>query len=115
MREVVEHQTADRDLLDVEHAGGARQMFEWRVVGMERQGDEGLEPTGFVLQSAELKQVIDAVFVVLDVAVEHGCIRLESDLMRKARSIQPLVAVNLVIANDVADAVGKDFRAAAGE
>ena len=35
--------------------------------------------------------------------------------MRGARSVEPLVAVDLVIADDVADAVGKDFGAAAGK
>ena len=42
------------------------------VVGMEGQRDESLEAAGFVLQSAQLQQVVDAVFVVFDVAVEHG-------------------------------------------
>ena len=32
-----------------------------------------------------------------------------------ARGVQPLVAVDLVIADDVADAVGENFRAAAGQ
>ena len=81
MRKVVEHQAADGDLLDVEHAGGFRQMLQRRVVGMERQRDEGLEAAGFVLQRAQLEQVVDAVFVVFDVAVEHGRVRFQSDLM----------------------------------
>ena len=82
---------------------------------MERQRDEGLEAVGLVLQLAQLEQVVDAVFVVLDVAVEHGGVRLEADLVRGARGVEPLVAVNLVIADDVADAVGKDLGAAAGQ
>ena len=78
---VVQHQAADGDLLDVEHAGGLGQMLQRRVVGMERQRDEGLEAAGLVLQRAQLEQVVDAVFVVLDVAVEHGGVGLQADLV----------------------------------
>jgi uncharacterized protein len=81
VREVVEHQAADGDLLHVEHAGGLRQMLQRRVIRMESQRDEGLEAAGFILQGAQLEQVVDAVFVVLDVAVEHGRVRLQPDLV----------------------------------
>ena len=91
MREVVEQQAADGDLADVGQAGRARQMLQRRVVGMERQRDKGLEAAGFVLQLAQLEQVIHAVFVVLDVAVEHGGVRLQPQLVRRARRLQPLV------------------------
>ena len=115
MREVVEHQAADRDLLDVEHAGGLRQMLQRRVVGMKGQRNKRLEAAGLVLQRAQLQQMIDAVFVVFDVAVEHGRIRLQPDLVRQLGGFEPLVAVDLVVADDVAHAVGKNFRAAAGQ
>ncbi len=82
---------------------------------MESQRNKSLEAVGLVLQGAEFQQMIDPVFVVLDVAVEHGGIRLQPDLMSQLRGIQPLVAVNLVIADDVAHAIGKNFRAAAGQ
>ena len=51
--------------------------------------------------------MIHPVFVILDVAVEHGRAPLQSDLVRKACSIKPVAAINLVIANDVANAIGK--------
>ena len=35
--------------------------------------------------------------------------------MRRARSLQPLIAIDFVIADDVAHAIGKNFRAAAGQ
>ena len=82
---------------------------------MKRQRDEGLEAVRLVLQCAQLQQVVDAVFVIFDVAVQHRGIRFQADLVRGARRVEPLVAVNLVIADDVADAVGKDLRAAAGQ
>ena len=86
-----------------------------RVLGMERQRDKSLEAVRVVLQRAQLQQVIDAVFVVLDVAVEHGGIRLQArPRCAAARRSQPVVAINLVIADDVPHAVGENFRAAAG-
>src|SRR5215472_793693 len=115
MGEIVEHQPAHGDLLDVEHAGGFGQMFEQSVVGVKRQRDVSLEAVGFVLQRAQFDQVVDAVFVVLYVTVEHGGVRLQPDLMRQARGIEPLIAVDFVVADDVADAVGEDFGASAGK
>ena len=58
--------------------------------------------------------MIDAILIVLDVAVEHGAVRLQPQLVRLARGIEPLVAIDLVIADDAADALVEDFGAAAG-
>ena len=85
------------------------------VVGMERQRNKRLEAAGLVLQRAQLEQVIDAVFVVFDVAVEHGRVGVQSDLVGESRSVEPLVAVDLVVADDVAHAVGENLGAAAGQ
>ena len=57
--------------------------------------------------------MINAILVILDVAIEHGGVGTQADLVSNPRGIQPLVAVNLVIADDVADTIGKDLRAAA--
>src|ERR1017187_7296059 len=93
MREVVEHEAADRDLLDIQHAGGFWQVLQGRVIGMESQRDESLEAAGFVLQRAQFEQMIDAVFVVFDMAVEHGCVGLQPDLVGDSRSVEPLVGL----------------------
>ena len=53
MREIIQHKSTNRDLLDVEHARGLRQMLQRRVIRMEGQRDEGLEAVGFVLQRAQ--------------------------------------------------------------
>ena len=104
----------DGDLADVGEPGGHGQVVERRVFGMKCERNEGLEAAGLVLQGAELEQVIDAVGVVFNVAVEHGRIRFEAQLVRRARGFEPLFAVNLVVADDGADARGEDLRAAAG-
>ena len=58
--------------------------------------------------------MIDAVGIVLNVAVEHGRIGLEAQLVGRARGFEPFLAVDLVVADDGAHAGGKDLRAAAG-
>ena len=81
-----------------------------RVVGMERQRDEGLEAVGFVLQLAQPQQVIHAVLFGLDVAVEHGAVGVQPHLMRDARHLHPLLAGDLVIADDAPHAIVRKFR-----
>ena len=114
VREVVEQQAADGDLANVGEAGGDRQVVERRVFRMKGERDEGLEAAGFVLEGAQLEQVIHAVGVVLNVAVEHGRVGLEAEFVGRARGFKPLLAIDLVVADDGAHAGGKDLRAAAG-
>ena len=52
---VVEQQPADGNLLDIKHAGGLGQMLQRRIIGMKRQRNESLEPSGFILQRAQLQ------------------------------------------------------------
>src|ERR1039458_8624212 len=58
--------------------------------------------------------MIDAILIVLDVAVEHGRVRLQPDFMCGARQLEPVVAIDLVVANNVPDAVGENLGAATG-
>src|ERR1035437_1118498 len=81
---------------------------------MKRQRNEGLESAGLILHGAQLQQVVNAVFVVLNVAVEHGGVGLETQLVGQPGRLQPFVAVDLVVANDGSHAGGKDLSAAAG-
>src|SRR5208283_2442006 len=100
VREVIKHQAADRDLLDVEHAGGSKQMLQRSVRRMKREWNKCLESASLILQSAQLEQVIDAVFVIFDVAVKHGGVRFQPDLVGEPRGIEPLIAINLMIADN---------------
>src|SRR6202000_1095181 len=63
---------------------------------------------------AQLQHVVNAVFVVLHMAVEHGSVRAQPEPVRSTRRLQPLPAIDLVVADDVAHAVGEDLRSAAG-
>ena len=53
---------------------------------MERQRDERHEAVGLILQPAQLDQMVDAVLVGLDVAVEHGAVGMQPQLMRGFRA-----------------------------
>src|SRR5260370_14347562 len=82
---------------------------------MEGERNEGDQAAGLILQFAELDQVIDAVLFILDVTVEHGAVRMKTELMGDAGGVEPLLAGQLVVANDAATPVVEDFGAAAGE
>src|SRR5437899_9405918 len=80
---------------------------------MECQRNEGLEAAGFILQLAKPNQVIDAVAGLLDVAIKHGGIGAQIELVSFAMNANPGVGVGLVLANLVADFRMEDFSAAA--
>ena len=81
MGEVVEEQAADGNLAQVGQSRGHRQVVEGRIFGMKGQGDEGLEAAGFILNRTQLEQVVNAILVALNVAVEHGRVGFEAEPM----------------------------------
>src|SRR5262245_51146146 len=82
---------------------------------MEGQWNEGLEAARLVLQLAQPNQMVDAVPWFLDVAVEHGRVGAQAQLMGLAMNADPGVAVGLVLADFVAHLGMKDLRPAAGQ
>ena len=74
-----------------------------------------MEPTRLVLQGAQSEQMVNAILVVLHMAIEHSRIGLESDPVGKPGSLEPLVAINLVVANDVPDAIGENLCPSTGQ
>src|SRR5260370_38385779 len=85
-------------------------MLQRRVRGVEGQRDESLEAASLILQGAQFEQVIDAAFVVFDVAVEHGGVRFQPDLIGEARGIEPLIAINFGIADNVPHPIANNSR-----
>src|SRR6266478_1315654 len=59
--------------------------------------------------------MVDAVFIVLHVAVQHGGVRLQSHFMRQTGGFEPLIAVNFVIADDVTHSIGKNLCTTPGK
>src|SRR5262249_47213218 len=101
--------------LDVEHPGGGEQVLQRRVGGMKGQGNERLEAVGFVLQRAQAQEVIGPIFVIFNMAVQHGGVRLQADLVRGSRRVQPLFAVDFVVADHAAHALIENLCASAGK
>src|SRR5258708_6630431 len=114
MREIIEHQASDGNLFQVQHSGGHKQVRQWRVGGMKSQRNKRLESVSFILKSTQTDKMVGPVFFVLNVAVEHRGIRFEADFVRRACGIEPLVAVNLVVADNAAHALIEDFSSATG-
>src|SRR5471030_836225 len=80
---------------------------------MERQRDVGHKTVRLVLQLAQANQVIHAVLRVLDMPVQHGAVGAQPQLVRRARRFNPLVAVDLVVADDAPHPLVEDLRPAA--
>ena len=85
-------------------AGGLGKVRERRVLRMKRQRNEGREAVRFVLQFAQLEQMIDALFFGLDVAVKHGGVGAQANLVRGARDVEPLLPADFVVADNFAHA-----------
>ena len=86
-----------------------------RVVGMERQRDEGLEPAGLVLELAEPDQVVDPMLGAVDVAVEHGGVGVQAEPVGRAVDVEPALGRGLGAADLLADFGMEDLGAAAGQ
>src|SRR5258708_10928764 len=77
---VIEHQAADGNLLDVEHARGREKMLQRRVRRMKGERNKSLEATGLILQSAKFDQMDYAVFVTFYATVPN-----DGDVFRPVR------------------------------
>ena len=90
-------------------------MAEGRIFRMEGERDERDKAVGFVLQLAQQQQVLDALLFGFDMAVKHGRVRAQAELVRGARDVQPLLAAHLVVADHFAHPRVENFGAAAGQ
>ena len=86
-----------------------------RIVRMKRQRNKRHEAVRLVLQFAQLHEMIHALFFGLHMAVEHGGVRTQSNFMRFPRDVEPHLAADFVVANNLAHARMKNLRAAAGQ
>ena len=83
------------------------------VLGMEGERDEGQEAAGLVLQVAQAHEVVDALLVGLDVAVEHRAVGRHPEPVRAPWTCEPFVGGAPCPAHHAPHAVGEDLRAAA--
>ena len=117
VRHVVEHQAREGEHLQVVGAGrvAPAATLEDGVLRVERERDEREEAARAVLLLAEAQDVVDALLVRLDVAVEHRAVRRDPEPMRGVVHVEPDVRVLLPGRDERADAVGEDLGPAAGE
>ena len=102
VRDVVEHQAADRDVLEVVEprrggAGASQRPAQFVGIRVVRERDVAQEPAGLVLQRAQCEQMIDAVLERLDVPVEHRAVRWDAELVGFAMDREPFVATELAV------------------
>ncbi|MMZ65123.1 hypothetical protein D1872_275070 [compost metagenome] len=115
MLNVVQHQPADRDRLQVlvrrvpAHNAGVL------VPRLHGQRDEHHEAVCFVLKSADLQHVANPVLMRFDRSVKHGCMRFHSQLVRCPVNIQVLVDIGFFHFHFLPVLIGQNFRSAAGQ
>jgi hypothetical protein len=114
MRDVVQHQAADRDRPQVHDRRGLFDVRKARVVRMEGERNEDLEAAGLVLQLPESDQVVDAMERVFHVPVKHRAVGLQAQMMRRTMNVEPLAGIGLVLAELAADLRMENLRPAAG-
>ena len=71
------------------------------------------KPASLVLLVAQPQQVVDALLVRLDVAVEHRALGRDPEPVRGVVDVEPLVGMLLARRDQRADAVGEDLGASA--
>ena len=111
---------ADGDVLEVFVAGrgGAdppHLLAQLVVVGMVGERDVGEESAGLVLQGAELREMGDPVLRRLHVAVEHGAVGRNAELVGDAMHPEPFLTGELPLRDGGPDRRAEDLRPAAGQ
>jgi hypothetical protein len=86
VRDVVQEESRDRDVLEVLVTGRgsshpAQLLTQLVVIGVVGEWDEGEEPAGVVLQPAQGFKVLHPVRRRLDVAIEHGAVGGDAELV----------------------------------
>jgi hypothetical protein len=112
--EVVEHQSRDSDGLQISHPAGLGDVIQAGVVRVKRERNKCLKSARFVLQFAELAEMIDAVLRLFDVSVKHRRIGSQPQLMRVPVNVDPGLRIRLVLADLRPDFLVEDLRTAAG-
>src|SRR6266699_2359374 len=102
MRNIVEHQSTDRDVLEIVEArrrgsGPAECLAQLVVVGVIGQRDVGEEAAGLVLQGPEREQVVRAVRHGLHVSIQHRAVRGQAEPVGLAMHRQPFLAGELLV------------------
>ena len=116
--EVVEEETADREISQVVEAcrrGSLPAELDSQlvVVGVIGERNVGEEAVGLVLQIAKHGEVLDTVLDALDMTIQHRAVRSDPEPVRGPMHIDPVFGRELLVGDRHADAFAEHFGAAA--
>src|SRR5918998_6517149 len=89
VRDVVQKQPPDGDVLEILGSARARQVLQARVIRMEGERDKGPETTGTVLEVPQAQHMVDLALRRLYVTVEHRGIGLHAQVVRGLVDLDP--------------------------
>ena len=112
MLDVVQVNAANRQIAKLLKRGSWFYVRKYSGLRFESKGNEPGKPAGFVLQFAELSQMIDALRKRFDMPVEHGACAAAAHLMPRPVDVEPFLGSFFPTANLVPHNGIENFRAA---
>ena len=113
MVDVVQVNAADGKIAKLLKRGSCFYVRKYSGLRFESKGNEPGKPAGFILQFAELTQMIDPLGQRFDVSVKHGACAAAAHSMPRPMDIEPLLGSFFPAANLVPHSWIENFRAAA--
>src|ERR1043166_2105198 len=119
MRNVVEHQPADRQRAQVIESRWPGQVGQLAAFRDERERDEAVERRlsageRLLLMIAELSHVAHTLFGPLDVTVEYGRVRGDAELVGRSMYVKPALLPYFVLIGLVVHTIVEDLRPTSG-
>ena len=114
MIDVIEINAADGKIAKLLKCRGRLDVREHRSLRFEGERDKSGEPAGFILQLAQLAQVIDALSEGFDVSIEHCARAAATHDVPGAMDIKPFRGSLLTATNFISHRGIENFRAATG-
>jgi len=72
--EVIQHQSGNRDIAQIQVPGRPGEVRKRGIVRMKRQRNKRHETAGLVLELAQFHQMVDPLFFGFHVTIQHGCV-----------------------------------------
>src|SRR3990167_8561827 len=94
--EIVQHQPADGQGLQVKSGSSPRKPLQKGVIGVKRKRDKRHKSAGLVLEPSERKHVVCPLLGRLHVSVQHGGVAPQTETVSLAHNTQPALSRQLV-------------------
>src|SRR5690606_3135279 len=99
MWEIIEVNATNGIVAEILYDGRLRHMGHLVILVTEFQWNEGLEAVRSVLQLPQSFHVVHAMPIFLDMAIQHGRIRMHAQLMPFFVDLQPLFGIAFILRN----------------